>query len=296
MRRIVNPLLLAGAALAVTVVGAPKAEAAELNLQNAGCATVGGTCAAGTGITVGSARFFNFAGALWSISPKANQPTASSTSINPFLWNYDSTDDTNPYSIDGHNTSATSGLLNDEVAHSSYTKDVLSEKLKVLSINGNQYFQFLLDVNWYKGNNDQLVTLNDLEICLGATGGLKSDGTCPGSKKYDLDSGGNNKVTFLADDSTSPFNAPDLYVYIPTTTLFSSFPGGITTTNDYLYLWSNIDHNLKGAHDKWAYLQNDVPVTISTVPEPTTLVMLGTGLLFAVGTARRRNRRQAASN
>lgn len=308
MLRVVRTLAaIAVAAMAVVGVETPKAEAAELNLNTgAGAESV---------IMQGSNSFYKFAGALWSTS--AAQPTFTGGTSQPFLYIIDKpSTEHNGRTADGHNTGSTS-FKNEETSAHGVTRNVLSDDLQGVKINGEYYYQFMLDINQSSTTSNEAI-LRGLQICTAGSGNKTQKDKCPGAtgnETYTLGSG--NSVKLKTGTATStPLNPPDLYVYIPVDTLF---PNGISEAknNDFLYLWSSIEHSAykdgcvkngqfkasskcsSASWDKWGYLGGDWQPDAyqgPAVPEPTTLVMLGTGLLFSAAMVRRRNRQQAAAN
>jgi hypothetical protein len=303
MLRVVKTLaVVAVVGMVVTGVGASNAEAAELNLTGD---LTNGDPSPYFFDTIDGTTYYSFAGALWSTTQI--QPTGSGY-IDSFVRIQDAGPESESLVVDGHNTSGE--LLNDEKPGPTFTHDVLTSDLGVVTINGEQYYQFLLDIN--QTGSDPLISLSGLEFCQSSKGGLSFVDTCAGSDstapgmgdstlKYDMDATGDNNV--LLDYSLNAGSGSgDLFVYIPTSVLPKPVNGG-SSPNKYLYLWSQFGlpepFGNNDGYEEWAFLNRnggpDEPFNPSTVPEPTTLVMLGTGLLFGVAAIRRRNRRQPAT-
>ena len=94
--------------------------------------------------------------------------------------------------VDGHNTSGRP-LKNDENNSPQFTRDLQLANVPLVTLdlagtaNDGQYYEFLLDIN--QESNDPLLSLSQVKICLGSTGGLTASNTCPGTLEYQMDSG-----------------------------------------------------------------------------------------------------------
>ncbi len=115
-----------------------------------------------------------FDGALWVTTTEASTGTGV---IDSFVR----LNDGNGLVEDGHNTSGRP-LLNQENSSPSFTRDIQLKNIPLLTIDGAQYYEFLLDINQQK--SDSLLALNRVEICTAATGGQTEAGGCPGTMKY----------------------------------------------------------------------------------------------------------------
>jgi hypothetical protein len=306
LRVVKKSVLLTGLGMAALLV-ASSSQAAELdltgtNLTGSG-ACEGASSATCSSFTFNGSTFYNFAGALWSVT--TTQPTGTGY-IDSFVRLEANSGGTKDI-IDGVNTSGT--WQNDEKPSTNYTHDVLTSDLSSVNINGTQYYQFLLDINQEGG--DPLLSLSGLQVCVAAKGSLSNlTDTCyspnNGDKStmlYDLDG------TLAVPDQqpkteTAPQNnvvlnyklnhgsgSGDLYFYLPTT-MFN------VPNNSYLYLWSQFGvpnpYQDNDGYEEWAYLHKGQGTSdccnLTTAPEPASLVLLGSGLAAASSAMLRRRR------
>ena len=281
VKRILMSAVVAAFALAFS---AAPAAGSELNCTSGSCTFAGAT--AGDFITQNGVTYTSFAGALWTTT--VTQPTGSGV-IDSFVRISD-----NGEVVSGMNTNYRPVNQGNENNSLTFTHDMQTAAVPVITINGVQYLEFLLDIN--QQSSDPLLSLDGLEICTGALGGAYSAGSCvdtttkqpnvPTTLRYSLDATSNNRVV-LDYNLNSGSGSGDLLVYIPVSTL------GVPQ-DTYLYLWSefgvptndpNTTYGNNDGYEEWAVRLAPPPTVI---PEPTSLILLGSGLLLLARIRRRK--------
>ena len=181
----------------------------------------------------------------------------------------------------------------DEKTDPNHTRDLQVSELGSVMIGTTAYAAFYLDINEPAGGGKEFLTLDQLELFTtnspmrtGYVGTANTpDGSLPGTTKvYDLDATGDNYVQLDYNRIGKGSGSSDLVFYYP----IAAFTG------TYVNLFSqfgNIDGSAnkftsEAGFEEWFALQRSV--SISEIPEPGTLTLLGGGLL---GLARRYKRR-----
>lgn len=167
------------------------------------------------------------------------------------------------------NSSPDAPILDEDL---SKTSNITLGLLPVVTLDGNQYIELLLDAGEPGGNGKQVLNLVELQLFTTDTpdqvlpdpaGGVLALSSA--TLRYDLD--GNEDNTVVLDGSLSPGNGKrDLNVYFP----LSSFVGA--TASDYVVLFSQFSE-AESTFEEWGYDPQRSP-TFADLPEPSSFVLL----------------------
>lgn len=165
-----------------------------------------------------------------------------------------------------------------------WTHSLALSQVPIFSFNGVTYYQFMLDINQAEATRQGKEYLS-LDVLQFYTGSTTSPKCCPpggdfGAAHWSLDAGANNYI--LLDASLSHGSgSSDMFAYIPT----SAFAGA---NGPYVYLYSGFGENnaSNGGFEEWGTGENQQPG--ATVPEPSSIMLLGSGLLGLGASLRRR--------
>jgi hypothetical protein len=270
-RQLATASLVAGA---IVVGTASFGQAAVLD-----CSVTAGVCSgAGGTSTLNGVTVYSFAGAYWATTDSQSTGTGVIDSFVRVSGNDDI--------ISGMNTTFRP-LPQDENSSPTFTHDIPEGIVPIVTIAGGSYYEFLLDIN--QTGQDPVLNLSDVDLCHSATGSQligAAATTCADADNTLFYTLGANQVT-LNYGFNSGSGSGDLFMYVPVPA------GGIPDAN-WLYLYSEFGGPTGSANgnndgfEEWA-IRTANP--ISPVPEPTSMLLLGAGLLGAAGRARRKNKK-----
>jgi hypothetical protein len=189
----------------------------------------------------------------------------------------------------GYNTDGRP-LQFDENNSPTFTRSLAKADLMSVSINGTDYYKFLLDIN--QQDHNPLLSLNELEIYTADAPNLlnyspnhSAGGTGFGSHStlvYDLDTTTSDNRVDLNYSLNSGSGSGDLYVFVK-----KSYFGG---AKPWVYLYSKFGdpNGNNDGYEEWAAVVG--PETRSAVPLPASL-WGGLALLGVLGVAKVRSSR-----
>ena len=189
---------------------------------------------------------------------------------------------------EGYNNSVSKVTLdNQNQGGTNFVKDIQLGIVPLVTLSGVPYYQFLLDLNESAGGNNELISLNELEVWLrptaltaanmpGAKGDYDDLSTSGAVKSWDLDSGPDGESTIELNYILNPGSGGgDMFAYIPASAL-----GNNPLSFVYLYSKFGTPNGSDASFEEWATLE----AAPARVPDGgATVALLGLSLCGMVG-------------
>jgi hypothetical protein len=201
----------------------------------------------------------------------------------------------------------------DNGSSSTFNHQILYSQLVTVSVNGQNYFEFFLDINESNNASDKYLSLDELRVFSGAVAINQSttdvDGVAPfplGTLRYDMDAGSAGNGILLNYDLETGSGRADMVFLVPTWTgnatdavyLYSKFgvlgtgtptcnhTGGVTGGASGCGVAGG-NYGASDGFEEWALGTGG-----SVIPEPSTyaLYALGATMLFVSGWWQKRRR------
>lgn len=163
-----------------------------------------------------------------------------------------------------------------------HTNDIQYQDLVAKTILGVDYYEFLLDINESNGHDNEYLSLDNVQIFTRNSPITSADENLDGLGTLRFNSDNGDDVTVKLDYSRNHGSGSgDMFLYVPV----ANFAG--TLPEDYVYFYSHFGDiwASDAGFEEWGMLRaadtEGGPIENTPVPEPGTMFLLGTGLMFA---------------
>ena len=186
----------------------------------------------------------------------------------------------------GYNHDAANGPGPWDTKAGIHTHDIQYQDLVTRTILGQDYFEFLLDINESNGHENEYLSLDNVQIFTRTSPITEADESLDdlGQLRFNSDVGPNGDTTVALNYNLNPGSGGgDMFLYVPV----SLFAG--TMPEDYVYFYSMFGnlYSSDAGFEEWGMriATNNTggggPINNTPVPEPGSMFLLGSGLLLA---------------
>jgi hypothetical protein len=172
----------------------------------------------------------------------------------------------------GYNTSGTPHPFDEKGGN--FTRNLRLGDVGTVTVSGNTYYEFRLDINESNGGGKNLLSLDSVQIYTSPVGSQTTTNVSSlGALRYDLDAGGDSWIK-MDYNLNSGSGQGDMAMLVPV----SKFAGAAASDFVYLYSKFGVNYSADAGFEEWA---------VRTIPAPGPVVVAGIGAMLMVGRRRK---------